>query len=64
MAKHNKYEIVYSIGDHVVITKGPWVGRRGEVVQRRGFFTKKYVVRYSNGGESPLLPSSFLDFYN
>jgi hypothetical protein len=64
VGKHNKHEIVYSIGDHVTVVRGPWSGRRGVVIQRLGFFKKKYKLVYTNGSESPALPAEYLDFYN
>jgi len=55
-----KHEIVYSIGDPIVITRGPFTGRRGTVIQRVGFFTKKYILIYEDGGQSIKFPAMYL----
>lgn len=52
--------IIYTVGDNVVVIKGPGSGRKGKVAEVKGLVTKKYVVAYVDGGESPPLLADYL----
>lgn len=62
MAKHSKStKTAFIVGDFVVcINLGPLTGVKGEVVQVKGLFNEKYVLKLESGKLTPPLAPRFL----
>lgn len=57
----NRHKGNYKSGDRVVfINIGPFTGKKGMVLYKTGFFTKKYVVQLENGKRTPPVSERFL----